>query len=302
VVVSGVASKLTVRRTFTVGSTAGAATATYAAAQFGTAAPVKPSHVAILIAGKGARCVAWHKGLTGDQALNEVATVTYRSDGIILQIDGSPKSDTADDTHYWSYWHDVSGSWRYSSEGASSYQPAAGTVDGWAYDNGHSSAPPPKAGPQGLYESICGSKDRASAPPPSPTPAPTPSHHPARPTPATRHHPSSAPPTHTVRTRPSSTAAATASRSAQLSHAPRGRSAHPRHRAARKARTSPAATGQSIAVAPRSRRSSSAPPLLAKPVAQSTNSSAVPTLVAVAVVAVLLAGGALFALRRRRLQ
>jgi LPXTG-motif cell wall-anchored protein len=37
-------------------------------------------------------------------------------------------------------------------------------------------------------------------------------------------------------------------------------------------------------------------------VAQSTNSSAVPTLVAVAVVAVLLAGGALFALRRRRLQ
>ena len=151
----------------------------------------QPTHVGIVIRGKGARCIAWHKGITGDWLLNKVARVVYRqSDGLIVQIDCTPASATADATHYWSYWHDVQGTWKYSSAGASGYQPAAGTVEGWAYDNGGQQPPKPDNTPAGLYSAICGSADETGAPAstaptstaPAPTaPAPTPA--PASPTP-----------------------------------------------------------------------------------------------------------------------
>lgn len=303
VVLHGVASKLAARHTFTVGRSATAtATATYAAASFGSAP--QPTHVAILIRGKGAACVSWHKGLSGDRVLNEVANVVYRpSDGMIVQIDGTPKSGSADDTHYWSYWHDASGSWKYSNVGASGYYPAAGTVEGWSYDNGQQQAPPPNSAPNGLYESICGAKDRSSAPTPSPTPAPSTSHHAAHPRPAP-HHSTAAAHKPTWAGQPSATplASPTAAHRTQPARAHRLRS-HVRadRHTARRARHQPATHSSAVAPATQPVRSS-APRLLAKPTAQPTSSSPVPTFVALGLVAALLAGGALFALRRRRLQ
>src|SRR5256885_1509353 len=117
------------------------------------AAAATPHHVAIVIAGHGVACVPWHAGITGDEVLNDVATVKYRpTDGLITQIDGTPANNRADETHYWSYWHNTGAGWRYSSVGASSYQPRAGTVEGWHFINGSSTATPP---PLRSYSSIC---------------------------------------------------------------------------------------------------------------------------------------------------
>lgn len=140
-----------------------------------TSAPAAaaPSHVAIVIAGQGTACVSWHSGITGDEVLNDVRSVRYRNDGLIVQIGGVPSSATADATHFWSYWHDTGSGWRYSSSGASGYQPAAGTVEGWAFDNGDSSPPQP---PSASYAAICsdGSSTHSSSPRPSSAPAPRP--------------------------------------------------------------------------------------------------------------------------------
>jgi hypothetical protein len=115
-----------------------------------------PTHVAIVIRDDKTVCVAWHSGITGDEVLNEVASVHYRNDGLIIQIDGIPDRPHADDTHFWAYWHDTGGGWRFSTLGASSYHPQPGTVEGWAYGN---QAKPPALG----YASIC--HDAAAAPP-----------------------------------------------------------------------------------------------------------------------------------------
>jgi hypothetical protein len=228
--------------------------------------------------------VKWHRGITGDQILNEVAAVTYRqSDGLIVQIDGTPKSGTADDTHYWSYWHDVNGQWRYSSSGASSYQPAAGTVEGWAYDNGAAQPPKPNAHPAGLYRAICGTADQPAAPSPTPTRTRSAAAHHVRPSAV---HPST--PSPTVNRHPAR------HRKAAHSHPTAGR----QHHRSSASRSAPA-------VAPTSSSSSPArtphPRLLAKPAAQpTTRGSAVPSIVALGLVIVLLGGGAALALWRRR--
>jgi LPXTG-motif cell wall-anchored protein len=121
-------------------------------------------------------------GGSGDAILNAVAQVGYRSsDHLIWQIDGQPTPAFADDTHYWSYWHDVAGSWRYSTVGASGYQPPAGTVEGWSFVDGQASPSPPPWNPSGLYASICGAQDPKPAPPTTtrtrPRPAPGPVTH-----------------------------------------------------------------------------------------------------------------------------
>lgn len=134
-----------------------------------TPAAAAPTHVAVTISGHGSVCFAWHSGMTGDDLLNAVASVQYRQDGLIVQIDGTPASAKADNTHYWSYWHDTSGTWQYSSVGAGSYVLQPGAVDGWSYDDGASSAPRPGQDPSGLYAAICAGRDpvaRSSAPAP----------------------------------------------------------------------------------------------------------------------------------------
>lgn len=100
-------------------------------------AATKPTYVAIVVSGHVTACVPWHAGLTGDEVLNAVADVHYRpTDGIIVQIDGQPSPASADNDHYWSYWHSSGGGWSYSNVGASGYSPAAGTVEGWRFVNG----------------------------------------------------------------------------------------------------------------------------------------------------------------------
>jgi hypothetical protein len=48
-----------------------------------------------------------------------------------------PCVNTPPATAYWSYWHGTpGGSWTYSSSGAGGYNPAPGTVEGWAYGAG----------------------------------------------------------------------------------------------------------------------------------------------------------------------
>ncbi|GAA3214985.1 hypothetical protein ACFO1B_14220 [Dactylosporangium siamense] len=61
----------------------------------------------------------------------------------ICRINGKPTAatepcvNTPPATAYWSYWHGTpGGTWTYSSLGASSYNPAIGTVEGWAFGSG----------------------------------------------------------------------------------------------------------------------------------------------------------------------
>jgi hypothetical protein len=56
-----------------------------------------------------------------------------------------PCVNTPPATAYWSYWHaPAGGSWTYSTVGAASYNPAPGTVEGWAFGSGGApSIPPP---------------------------------------------------------------------------------------------------------------------------------------------------------------
>lgn len=144
-------------------------------------AATKPTYVAIVVSGHVTACVPWHAGLTGDEVLNAVADVHYRpTDGIIVQIDGQPSPASADNDHYWSYWHSSGGGWSYSNVGASGYSPAAGTVEGWRFVNGGTKAPPDQNA-AGLYAASCASKDpkparssrsqMQSAPAPGPGPA-----------------------------------------------------------------------------------------------------------------------------------
>lgn len=68
----------------------------------------------------------------------------------VCRINGLPTAasqpcvNTPPVTAYWSYWHGVpGGSWTFSSSGASSYNPAPGTVEGWAFGAGS----PPSVSP-----------------------------------------------------------------------------------------------------------------------------------------------------------
>lgn len=137
----------------------------------GPAAGAATPHYVGIVIGERYACVRWHAGITGDDVLNRAADVTYRSDGIVLTINGAPDPPHADDTHYWTYWHDTGARWQYSPVGASGYRPAAGTVEGWNYDDGQAHPPPPASDPSGLYASICGARD--ATPTPSATPTPT---------------------------------------------------------------------------------------------------------------------------------
>ncbi len=125
------------------------------------AAHASTSYVAIVIAGDKTACVPWHSGITGDEVLNAVAHVDYRRDGLIDAIDYRPDPPYADDSHFWAYWHNTGNGWVFSDFGASSYEPKAGSVEGWAYGD---QAKPPLIS----YRSICYS--RIASPPASKTP------------------------------------------------------------------------------------------------------------------------------------
>jgi hypothetical protein len=61
-----------------------------------------------------------------------------RFPGFICTINSKPNPcNGAPASAYWSYWHaSAHGTWSYSSVGAGSYNPAPGTVEGWAFGAG----------------------------------------------------------------------------------------------------------------------------------------------------------------------
>jgi hypothetical protein len=164
------------RRVLRLAAVAGLAAAGLAIGPVG-AAHASTSYVAIVIAGDKTACVPWHSGITGDDVLRAVASVSYRYDGLINQIDGVPADKRADDTHFWAYWHNLGKGWVFSDEGAGTYLVPAGSVEGWAYGD---QAKPPLIS----YGSICHitttSPPASKSPttrPPSTTRAPAPAGH-----------------------------------------------------------------------------------------------------------------------------
>jgi len=83
-------------------------------------------------------------GLNALQGAGFTVTGTQRWGlAFVCRINGQPTPaqdpcvNTPPLTAYWSYWHGTpGGTWTYSSVGASSYNPAIGTVEGWRYGSG----------------------------------------------------------------------------------------------------------------------------------------------------------------------
>jgi hypothetical protein len=108
-------------------------------------------------------------------------TFPTRQPGFVCRINELPGTDreacvsTPPAKAYWSYWHaQPGGSWSYSSLGAGSYEPPAGSVEGWAFGAGEQPgisppqrpAPPPQQ-PQPQPPPV------APPPPPPGQPQPT---------------------------------------------------------------------------------------------------------------------------------
>lgn len=103
--------------------------------------------------------------------------------GFVCRISGLPGPDreacnrTPPASAYWAYWHaSRGGSWSYSSLGALSYNPAPGTVEGWAFGSGARpgiappAAPAPPAPPKPTTKPPAKPSTRPPAPPaPPPT-------------------------------------------------------------------------------------------------------------------------------------
>ncbi|MFV2019254.1 hypothetical protein [Micromonospora sp. LOL_023] len=83
-------------------------------------------------------------GLAALQGAGFTPTGTLRWGlAFICRIDGLPTPaaepcvNTPPASAYWSYWHSTpGGTWTYSTLGASSYNPAIGTVEGWRFGSG----------------------------------------------------------------------------------------------------------------------------------------------------------------------
>jgi hypothetical protein len=81
-------------------------------------------------------------------------TYASRQPGFVCRINGKPGPDTdrcvntSPDSAYWSYWHGpAGGSWTYSNQGAATYVPARGSVEGWAFGAGEPPGIAPPAAP-----------------------------------------------------------------------------------------------------------------------------------------------------------
>jgi hypothetical protein len=83
-------------------------------------------------------------GLTALQGAGFTVTGTKRWGlAFICRLNGLPTAateacvNTPPASAYWSYWHGTpGGTWSYSTSGASGYNPAPGTVEGWAFGSG----------------------------------------------------------------------------------------------------------------------------------------------------------------------
>ncbi|MGY0232838.1 hypothetical protein [Longispora urticae] len=146
-----------------------AAAALVAAAVVVPAAPARAacSGVTVVVdfgslgGGVQTRCAGGDPG-TGLQALESAGfgySFVPRQAGLICQLNSRPDPcNGAPKDAYWAYYHaQPGGSWTYSDEGAGSYDPPAGSVEGWAFGAGRRPGIAPPAAP---------------APPPPPVPVP----------------------------------------------------------------------------------------------------------------------------------
>ena len=96
----------------------------------------------------------------------QVAYVPMYGQGVVCKINGAPSNQTCQrmppSSAYWAFFHAPrGGSWSYSSSGVADYDPAPGSVIGFAFGSGGApSSAPPAAAPK---------------PQPKPTPKPSPS-------------------------------------------------------------------------------------------------------------------------------
>ena len=116
------------------------------------------------------RCTSGDPG-TGVEALTS-AGFSYqyspREPGFVCTIDGNPGNRDCMKPKYWAYWHASApgAAWKYSSEGAGTYNPAPGSVEGWRFDCG--------AAPGAASKCATSSPKPTPKPSPKPTPKPTP--------------------------------------------------------------------------------------------------------------------------------
>ena len=146
-----------------------------AAAPAATAAGCAASGVSVVVdagatGGTSTRCASGDpgSGLAALSSAGHAYTFVPRQPGFVCTIDRAPDPcNGAPASAYWSYWHArPGGSWTYSTLGAGSFDPPAGSVEGWAFGSG---APP-------------GVRPPAIAPRPTPAPT-TPGATPSRSTP-----------------------------------------------------------------------------------------------------------------------
>jgi hypothetical protein len=118
-------------------------------------------------------------GLAALSAAGHGYTFVPRQPGLVCQIDARPNPcNGAPTTAYWSYWHaSRGGSWSFSTLGAGGYDPAPGTVEGWAFGAGRRpgiappAAPaPPPAPPPPAPRSTAKPAPEPTSPPPAATP------------------------------------------------------------------------------------------------------------------------------------
>jgi hypothetical protein len=127
--------------------------------------------------GTPTRCAAGNpsSGLAALRGAGFQPTRAAQEPGYFLcRIDGKPANDPCQRTSpadaYWSYWHaKPGGSWSFSDTGAADYDPAPGTVEGWAFGAGK---PPSSSPPQAQAASpAAGSQASKPAGAPSSRPA-----------------------------------------------------------------------------------------------------------------------------------
>ncbi|MBA2337850.1 MAG: hypothetical protein H0V96_08870 [Acidimicrobiia bacterium] len=110
--------------------------------------------------------------------LAALATAGFSVEGVatsptfVCRIDGRPDAETETcaaippPTAYWGYWAaDPGGSWEYASLGAATREPAAGSVEGWAFTSGSEQPVPPGISPGSLATAPTGIPAGPSADP-----------------------------------------------------------------------------------------------------------------------------------------
>lgn len=147
----------------TAGALVGLAAPAQAAACSGT------EGVTVVVDFGGTEQVGCAKGdpTSGTDALTKAGfgwTFHPREPGFICTIGGSPADQQCMKPNYWSYWHKSGGGWQYSNVGATQYDPAPGSTEGWSF--GSQGIAPNGSTSNGIVESQPTVK-------PTPTPAPT---------------------------------------------------------------------------------------------------------------------------------